>query len=176
MSPESPPASAPGPAPAAAGTPPFALSVVIPTHDTRELTLACLAALAAAQPPPNEIIVVDDGSSDGTAAEVAASYSAVQLLRHERSRGFTAAANAGAAKTTGDLLLLLNSDTEPAADALCSLRSATTRGSASRAPRSSTPTAPRSGAAAARRRGFGSSRSAAASRTGSAACAGGGGD
>jgi len=124
MSPESPPASAPGPAPAAAGTPPFALSVVIPTHDTRELTLACLAALAAAQPPPNEIIVVDDGSSDGTAAEVAASYSAVQLLRHERSRGFTAAANAGAAKTTGDLLLLLNSDTEPAADALGALLAA----------------------------------------------------
>jgi len=109
-------------APAAAtGEPPATLSVVIPTHDTRELVLACLAALAAAAPPPDEVIVVDDGSSDGTAAAVAASYPAVRLLRHGRPLGFTAAANAGAALAGGDLLLLLNSDTEVAPDALRTL-------------------------------------------------------
>jgi GT2 family glycosyltransferase len=87
------------------------VSVVIPTHDTRELVLACLASLAAADPPPREIVVVDDGSSDGTAAAVEASYPAVRLLRHAAPRGFTAAANAGAALATSELLLLLNSDT-----------------------------------------------------------------
>jgi GT2 family glycosyltransferase len=121
---ESPTASPAEPAAAAAGAPPGTLSVVVPTHDTRELTLACLAALADAQPPPDEVVVVDDGSGDGTAAAVAASFPAVRLRRHERPLGFTAAANAGAAQATGDLLLLLNSDTEPAADALGALLAA----------------------------------------------------
>jgi len=91
------------------------LSVVIPTHDTRELVLACLASLVRADPPPDEILVVDDGSGDGTAAAVAASYPGgerVRVLRHERPLGFTAAANAGAAQARRELLLLLNSDTE----------------------------------------------------------------
>ena len=92
--------------------PPPALSVVVPTHDTRELTLRCLAALDAADPPPLEVIVVDDGSVDGTAEAVAASYPAVRMLRHAGVRGFTAAANAGLAAARGDALLLLNSDTE----------------------------------------------------------------
>jgi GT2 family glycosyltransferase len=98
--------------------------VVIPTHDTRELTLSCLASLAAARPAPTEVIVVDDGSRDGTADAVAASYPAVRLLRHQQPRGFTAAANAGAALARGDLLLLLNSDTEVAPDALAALHEA----------------------------------------------------
>ncbi len=100
------------------------VSVVIPTHDTRELVLACLASLAAADPPPREIVVVDDGSSDGTAAAVEASYPAVRLLRHEAALGFTAAANAGADLATGELLLLLNSDTEAAPDAVGALAAA----------------------------------------------------
>jgi N-acetylglucosaminyl-diphospho-decaprenol L-rhamnosyltransferase len=97
--------------------PPLALSAVVPTHDTRELTLRCLAALATADPPLAEVIVVDDGSRDGTAAAIAASYPATRLVRHDRPRGFTAAANAGLALAGGDVLLLLNSDTEVAADA-----------------------------------------------------------
>ena len=43
------------------------LSVIIPTHDTRELTLRCLAALRSCNPQPYEVIVVDDGSTDDTA-------------------------------------------------------------------------------------------------------------
>jgi GT2 family glycosyltransferase len=124
MSSEGPLRSLAAPSATAAGAPPATLSVVIPTHDTRELTLACLAALAAAAPPPDEVILVDDGSTDGTAAAVAASYPAVRVLRQERPRGFTAAANTGAATASGDLLLLLNSDTEVATDALAALLTA----------------------------------------------------
>ncbi|HVS01940.1 MAG TPA: glycosyltransferase family 2 protein [Thermoanaerobaculia bacterium] len=88
------------------------LSVVIPTRDTQALTLACLASLTRARHPPLEVVVVDDGSSDGTAAAVAAAYPEARVLRHPASRGFTAAANAGLAAAGGELLWLLNSDTE----------------------------------------------------------------
>ncbi len=97
------------------------LSVVVPTQDTRELTLRCLASLAAARPAPAEVVVVDDGSRDDTAQAVAASYPALRLLRLQEARGFTAAANAGMALARGGLLLLLNSDTEVAAEALGAL-------------------------------------------------------
>jgi GT2 family glycosyltransferase len=100
---------------------PLGLSVVVPTHDTRELTLRCLAALAAAEPPPEEVTVVDDGSADGTAEAIAASYPAVRLLRHATALGFTAAANAGLAAAAGPCLLLLNSDTEVSPGALGAL-------------------------------------------------------
>ncbi|HEV8632332.1 MAG TPA: glycosyltransferase, partial [Thermoanaerobaculia bacterium] len=110
------------PAPVAAAAP--ALSVVVPTHDTRELTLRCLAALAAARPGPAEVILVDDGSRDGTAEAAAASYPGLRLLRQQAPLGFTAAANAGVAQASGELLLLLNSDTEVAPDALGALQEA----------------------------------------------------
>jgi GT2 family glycosyltransferase len=46
------------------------LSIVIPTHETRDLTLACLASLARSPVPGMETIVVDDASADGTSEAV----------------------------------------------------------------------------------------------------------
>ncbi|MFP5288868.1 MAG: glycosyltransferase family 2 protein [Thermoanaerobaculia bacterium] len=91
------------------------LSVVIPTHDTRGLTLACLESPARGglpDPSETEVLVVDDGSRDGTGAEVAARFPSVRLLRNEPAQGFTRAANRGLEEARGDVLLLLNSDTE----------------------------------------------------------------
>jgi N-acetylglucosaminyl-diphospho-decaprenol L-rhamnosyltransferase len=89
-----------------------ALSVVIPTHDTRELTLRCLETLGQVDERVNEIVLVDDGSRDGTTVAVRARFPSVRVVRHERALGFTASANDGLAETRGDVLLLLNSDTE----------------------------------------------------------------
>jgi GT2 family glycosyltransferase len=89
--------------------------VVIPTRNTRELTLCCLASLAgavAARGAGVETIMVDDAGSDGTAEAVEAGFPGVRVLRLAEASGFTRAANQGLALTRGEVLLLLNSDTE----------------------------------------------------------------
>jgi GT2 family glycosyltransferase len=90
---------------------PGRLSVIIPTHDTRDLTLRCVQTLEAERTPV-EIVVVDDGSSDGTAEALAAAHPGVEVLRLSPAGGFTRAANLGLAQAGGEILLLLNSDTE----------------------------------------------------------------
>lgn len=102
-----------------------AVSVVIPTRDTRELTLRCVASVLAASAWVRDVVVVDDGGTDDTAAALARLDPAITVLRNSSSLGFTRAANLGAAATMGgdqpradDLLLFLNSDTELERDAL----------------------------------------------------------
>jgi GT2 family glycosyltransferase len=89
-----------------------ALSIVIPTHDTRELTLRCLNALEAAAFPGIEVILVDDASSDGSAEAARERHPRLVVLRNETPQRFTRSANLGLAKARGEILLLLNSDTE----------------------------------------------------------------
>jgi N-acetylglucosaminyl-diphospho-decaprenol L-rhamnosyltransferase len=88
------------------------LSVVIPSHDTRELTLCCLESLAGAGRSDLEVLLVDDGSRDATAEAAVARFPSVRLLRNAAPEGFTRAANRGLRAALGDVLLLLNSDTE----------------------------------------------------------------
>jgi N-acetylglucosaminyl-diphospho-decaprenol L-rhamnosyltransferase len=103
------------------------LSVVVPTRDTRTLTLRCLATVVPQLPPDAEVIVVDDDSRDDTIAALAATHSAARVVRLAPARGFTRAANAGLAVATGELLWLLNSDTEIAPRAVSALRGAFAR-------------------------------------------------
>jgi GT2 family glycosyltransferase len=101
------------------------LSIVIPTHDTRDLTLRCLEAVARAAPPGGvEVIVVDDASRDGTAEAVRERHPGVEILRHEPAAGFTRSANRGLRHARGEVLLLLNSDTEVEPEALVRLLAA----------------------------------------------------
>lgn len=94
------------------------ISVVIPTHDTRALTLRCLAGLEGGSARPEQVIVVDDGSTDDTARAIAQRHPEVQVLRNERALGFSGAANRGLAEARGAILLLLNSDTEVPPDCM----------------------------------------------------------
>ncbi len=87
------------------------LSFVIPTRDTPELLLACLASVAR-EAPGAQVIVVDDGGSDQIERRARECWSKVVTLRNEIGRGFSAAANAGMAVADGEVLVCLNSDTE----------------------------------------------------------------
>lgn len=89
------------------------LSIIVPTHNTRALTLKCLGAIDRAfRRVPIEVVLVDDGSSDGTEKEVRAAFSWVRVVRHDVPRGFSAAVNAGLRTASHSVLMLLNSDTE----------------------------------------------------------------
>jgi GT2 family glycosyltransferase len=91
---------------------PVRLSVIVPTHETRELTLRCIETLESEGTTGLQIVVVDDGSSDWTAEALATGHPNVDVLRLATAVGFTRAANLGLAQARGEILLLLNSDTE----------------------------------------------------------------
>jgi GT2 family glycosyltransferase len=89
------------------------LSVIVATHDRRELLRRCLDSLAAQTQDPVtfEVIVADDGSGDGTAEMVEGlrtPYS-LRLLKLEK-QGHAAAQNAALALATAPLCLLLDDD------------------------------------------------------------------
>jgi hypothetical protein len=85
--------------------------------------LRCLDSLASGAPAV-EVIVVDDASADGTAGAIARRHPEVRLLANDQRAGFTGAANRGLDAATGDVLLLLNSDTEVPAASLPALEAA----------------------------------------------------
>jgi len=100
------------------------LSVVIPTRDTLELTERCLVSLREGGETPVDVIVVDDASSDGTASAIRADHPEVTVVETGRNLGFSRAVNLGVERTSGDVVLVLNSDTEVLKGALAALAGA----------------------------------------------------
>jgi GT2 family glycosyltransferase len=103
-----------------ASSDPPRVSVIVPVWNRADLTFACLRALAAQAGVPFETIVVDNGSADETAA-LLANVDGVRVLRNGTNRGFTIAANVGAANARGEFLLFLNNDAELLPGALANL-------------------------------------------------------
>ena len=85
------------------------ISIIIPTYNRADLLPETLDSALAQTRRPDEIIVVDDGSTDST-ADVLAGYSAPVITLRQPNAGRSAARNAGMAHSTGDLLMLLDSD------------------------------------------------------------------
>jgi GT2 family glycosyltransferase len=98
-----------------------ALSVVIPTFNTAQMTLRCCRAVLASLPADSEVIVADDGSTDGTANLLGREAPQVHVVRLESNRGFAPAANRGVAAAQGSIILLLNSDAIVDPDAIAAL-------------------------------------------------------
>lgn len=87
-----------------------AVSVVVPTHDKPEslsVVLACLADQDLAV--PWELVVVDDGSAPSTGEVLRRSEVPASVVRRE-CVGRAAARNAGAAASSGSLLVFLDDD------------------------------------------------------------------
>jgi GT2 family glycosyltransferase len=88
------------------------LSIVIPSYNRPDLLRVCLSRVVQYAPPQTQVVVVDDGSPEGKARTVAESYGGVEVVGLSRRRGFCAAANAGLRAARGDIVELLNDDTE----------------------------------------------------------------
>jgi GT2 family glycosyltransferase len=88
------------------------VSLIVPTYNGAHLLPVCLDAIAAQTRLPDETVVVDDASTDGSAALLAARYPWVRVVPLAANRGFAGAVNAGIRATAGDVVVLLNNDTE----------------------------------------------------------------
>jgi GT2 family glycosyltransferase len=84
-------------------------SVIVVTYNSAEAIGACLEALARED---CEIVVVDNASQDATVQRVEefVLWHELRLLANDSNLGFGAAANRGARKASGDVLLALNPD------------------------------------------------------------------
>ncbi len=94
----------------AAGHP--AISIIIPHLNGKEHLDDCLSSLRRQTFKDFEVLLVDNGSSDGSQAYVRTAYPEVTLLELKENQGFTGACNAGYQAAKGDLIILLNNDTE----------------------------------------------------------------
>jgi GT2 family glycosyltransferase len=89
-----------------------AVSIIVVSFNTREMTLACLRSVVAeTRSTDYELIVVDNASSDGSAAAIAAEFPDLELIALEENIGFARANNLAAGRARGERLLLLNPDT-----------------------------------------------------------------
>jgi GT2 family glycosyltransferase len=87
-------------------------SVIVRSKDEADRLRLVLASLAR-QTEAAEIVVVNDGSSDHTPDVLAKAAAGLDLLvvQHAASQGRSEAANAGAARAAGDVLIFLDGDT-----------------------------------------------------------------
>ena len=88
------------------------LSIVIPNWNGVRFLGTCLDALRRQTEPASEIILVDNASTDGSQAAVNDHYPEVKLIELAENRGFTGACNIGIEAATGEIIVLLNNDTE----------------------------------------------------------------
>ncbi|MCH7591021.1 glycosyltransferase, partial [PVC group bacterium] len=90
------------------------ISAILINHNTREMALNCLTALAdvlETLPLDHEIIVVDNNSSDGSQEAFQSAWgSRIELIENRVNRGFSQAVNQGLRKSIGTMILLINSD------------------------------------------------------------------
>ncbi len=91
------------------------LSIVIVNWNVRALLRTCLLSVcedAAARTNPWEVIVVDNASSDGSTAMLREEFPGVTLIDSNVNLGFAAGCQVGYESSRGELVLLLNPDTE----------------------------------------------------------------
>ena len=89
-------------------------SIIIPNYNGLRFLTPCLDALRAQTYPREhtEIILVDDASTDSSVAFVAEQYPEVKIVQLARNSGLAVGCNAGARAAAGELLVMLNNDTE----------------------------------------------------------------
>lgn len=107
MTPPSRPPAEAGARPGAGGEP--LVSVVVATNRGGPYLAEALASATAQTYPHVEIVLVDDGAPDPDALDAAGAAADARVI-HRPASGVSAARNAGAAASRGDLLVFLDDD------------------------------------------------------------------
>lgn len=87
-------------------------SIVIPHWNAVRFLPTCLDALKRQTYPHIEVIIADNNSTDGSRELIKRDYPWVRLLELDRNYGFAGACNAGMEAAKGEIIALLNNDTE----------------------------------------------------------------
>ncbi|MFZ1769793.1 MAG: glycosyltransferase family 2 protein [Caldilinea sp.] len=90
-------------------------TVIVPVWNGRRYLESCFTALLAQRTwagEAPELIAVDNASTDGGADFIAARFPTVRLLRNRTNQGFAGGCNRGLEAANGELLILLNQDTQ----------------------------------------------------------------
>ena len=88
------------------------LSIIIINYKTPALLYNCIESIYGQNTGnPHEIIVIDNASGDDSKEIIHKKFPAVNWLQMDYNAGFARANNAGIKYSTGDTVLLLNSDT-----------------------------------------------------------------
>ncbi len=106
------------------------VTIVVPVYNAPTAVARCLASVLAHTTGAARLVVIDDASPDAAIAPLLASFEGgdgIDILRNERNLGFTATVNRGIALAGRDDVVLLNADTEVAANWLTGLRRAAWR-------------------------------------------------
>jgi len=94
------------------------VSIVIPTKDSASLLATCLDSLCRLTTYPQwEVVVVDNGSQEATTFNLFKHYQtrlgqAFRVIRQEIPFNFSKLVNAGVRAANGEVIVLLNNDTE----------------------------------------------------------------
>lgn len=89
------------------------LSICIVSYNCRELLANCLESIRAHSGRLSvEVIVTDNASTDGTVAMVRERFPEGRLIASRENLGFAAGTNRAMAAASGDVLMMLNPDTE----------------------------------------------------------------
>lgn len=104
----------PGPAPAQPRVPRPSASVVMVTHNRRDLLVRALESLDAQTVRPAEVVVVDNGCTDGSSELLAAREGpGFVVVRNDRNAPPAEARNQAAALATGEVLAFTDDDCRP---------------------------------------------------------------
>ncbi len=88
------------------------LSIIVVTHNTREMTIECIRSILEQTTRVRyELTVFDSGSTDGTSEAIRERFPTVKLITSGRDVGFGKANNLAAKGAQGRRLLLINPDT-----------------------------------------------------------------
>ncbi len=88
------------------------ISVIVVNWNGKHFLDTCLSALRQQKFRDFEIILVDNGSADESAEYVRSHFPEVNLIALSENRGFTGGNIAGWEQSRGDIVVLLNNDTE----------------------------------------------------------------